>query len=228
MQFSFRPYAVRTGSRGTQVGREREDPVLTEYARLAGQYDRRWSFYVDATTRETLKRLCSHPGDALLDVGCGTGTFLQALASAFPSAKLTGVDPSPAMLDIARAKLGPAAELKPGRAESLPFLDETFDVVVSTSTFHYLRRPGKALREIARVLKPGGEIVITDWCHDYLACHVYDLILRCFNRAHFRTHGRDECRRLLEGSKFQSIDIERYKINWLWGLMTAKAQKRAA
>ncbi len=98
---------------GTQVGREDEDPVLTEYARLAGQYDRRWSFYIDATTRETLKRLCPHPGHALLDVGCGTGMFLQALASAFPSVKLTGVDPSSAMLDIARAKLGPAAELKP-------------------------------------------------------------------------------------------------------------------
>ncbi len=84
------------------------------------------------------------------------------------------------------------------------------------------------VREHARVLKPGGEIVITDWCHDYLACRVYDLILRCFNRAHFRTHGRGECRRLLEDSKFQSIDIERYKINWLWGLVTAKAQKRAA
>jgi ubiquinone/menaquinone biosynthesis C-methylase UbiE len=132
------------------------------------------------------------------------------------------------MLDIARAKLRPAAELKPGRAERLPFLDEAFDVVVSTSTFHYLRRPDEALHEIARVLKPGGKVVITDWCHDYLACHVYDLILRCFNRAHFRTHGRDECRRFLEDSKFQSIDIDRYKINWLWGLMTAKAQKPAS
>ncbi len=137
---------------GTQVGREHEDPVLTEYARLAGQYDRRWSFYLDATTRETLKRLCPRPGDELLDVGCGTGTFLQALASAFPRVKLTGVDPSSAMLDFARAKLGPAAELKPGRAERLPFLDEAFDVVVSTSTFHYLRRPDEALHEIARVL----------------------------------------------------------------------------
>ena len=50
------------------MGREDEDPVLTEYARLAGQYDRRWSFYIDATPRETLKRFCPHPGDALLDV----------------------------------------------------------------------------------------------------------------------------------------------------------------
>ena len=83
--------------------REDEDPVLTEYARLAVQYDRRWSFYIDATARETLKRLFPHPGDALLDVGCGTGTFLQSLSSAFPSVKLTGVDPSSAMLDIARA-----------------------------------------------------------------------------------------------------------------------------
>ncbi len=135
---SLAVYLTRCGREveGTQVGREYKDPVLAEYARLAGQYDRRWSFYPDATTHETLKRLCPHPGDAFLDVGCGTGTFLQAIASAFPSAQLTGVDPSSAMLDIARAKLGPAAELKPGRAESLPFLDETFDVVVSTSTFH--------------------------------------------------------------------------------------------
>ena len=90
------------------MGREYEDPVLAEYARLAAQYDCKWSFYIDATTRETLKRICPHPGDALLDVGCGTGTLLQALSSAFPSAKLTGIDPSSAMLDVARAKLGPA------------------------------------------------------------------------------------------------------------------------
>lgn len=207
--------------------RPRDDnPVLTEYARLAHQYDGRWSFYIEATVRETLKRLCPRSGDALLDVGCGTGALLQVLAAVFPSVKLYGVDPSVEMLDIARLKLGTSAALKQGYAEELPFPDEVFEIVVSTSMLHYLRRPDKALREIARVLKPAGQIVITDWCDDYLACSVCDWVLRWSNRAHFRTYGQDKCRRLLEDSEFQSIDIDRYKINWLWGLMTAKARKR--
>ncbi|MFQ6021095.1 MAG: class I SAM-dependent methyltransferase [Acidiferrobacterales bacterium] len=161
----------------------------------------------------------------MLDVGCGTGTLLQVLSAASPSVKLSGVDPSPEMLGIAHAKLGCSAELKPGYAEKLPFRDETFDIVASTSTFHYLRRPKHALREIARVLKPRGEIVITDWCADYLTCYVCDRLLCWFNRAHVKTHGRDECQRLLEESGFQSVDVDRYRINWLWGLMTARAQK---
>lgn len=204
---------------------QHEDPVLTEYARLARQYDRRWSFYIKATIGETLKRLSPHPGDALLDVGCGTGMLLHALANMFPSVKLTGVDPSREMLDVGRARLGASAELKQGRAEHLPFPDQAFELVVSTSTFHYIRHPDVALREIARVLKPAGRIVITDWCDDYLACSICDWILRRFNHAHFRTYGRDEFQRLLEGSEFRSIEVDRYKINWLWGLMTAKAQK---
>ncbi|MEK0196207.1 hypothetical protein [Microcoleus anatoxicus] len=53
------------------------DPIQTEYARLAEQYDRRWSFYVNATVEETLKRLEINPGERILDLGCGTGRGLK-------------------------------------------------------------------------------------------------------------------------------------------------------
>ncbi len=204
------------------------DAVLKEYSKLAPHYDRRWSFYIEATIRETLSRLELQPGERLLDVGCGTGVLLATLSAAVPDAKLSGVDPSREMLEVARGRLGEAVLLTQSHAESLPFSDRAFDVVVSTNAFHYFRNPLGALEGMARVLGPNGRLVITDWCDDYLACWLCDRWLRIFDRAHFRTYGQSRCRQLVEEAGFAGVRVERYKINWLWGLMTAVGRRRAA
>jgi SAM-dependent methyltransferase len=139
--------------------------------------------------------------------------------------QLTGVDLSREMLVVARAKAPPAVRLAQSAAENLPFADETFDVVVSTSVFHYFRRPLDALGEASRVLRPGGRLVITDWCDDFVACHVCDLILRLFDRAHFRAYGAAALTQMIEAGGFEAVSVDRYKIDWLWGLMTAIARK---
>ncbi len=112
------------------------DPVLKEYGKLAPDYDRRWSFYIESTLRETLSRLGLQPGESLLDVGCGTGVLLEALSAAVPTAQLSGADPSLEMLEVARKRLDEAVLLKQTHAESLPFSDASFDVVVSMNAFH--------------------------------------------------------------------------------------------
>lgn len=203
----------------------RDDAVAREYARLAARYDRRWSFYVAATIGETLRRLEARPGDKVLDAGCGTGALLHALSLLSPELSLTGLDLSPEMLDVARAKLGPSVELHEGRHETLPFADTSFDLVVSTSVFHYLRRPAQALAETRRVLRPGGRIVVTDWCDDYLSCRILDRFLRLFNRAHRRVYGGDELKALLEAAGFAAVEVERFKISWAWGMMTGRGRK---
>ncbi|MEZ2238484.1 class I SAM-dependent methyltransferase [Microcoleus sp.] len=202
------------------------DPVQKEYARLAERYDRRWSFYVNATVEETLKRLEIEPGERILDLGCGTGVLIQRLLQISPKIEVVGIDTCAEMLEIAKQKLPESVELKLGSADNLPFPSNSFDVVVSTSAFHFFRDPSQALQEAKRVLKPNGRLVITDWCYDYLTCKVCDFFLRCFNRAHFRTYGVAELETMMRDEGLQEIAIERYKIDWFWGMMTAKAVNR--
>lgn len=203
-------------------------PVQKEYARLARHYDERWSFYVRTTTCATAARLDLKPGDKVLDVGCGTGALLCQLSGDCPRMSFAGVDPSPEMLAVARQRLPETVELKEGWAERIPFGDSVFDVVVCCNVFHYIRQPLAAIADMLRVLKPAGRLVITDWCDDYLACRLCDLYLRIFNDAHYRVYGRNECLSLLKQTAVRDASVERYKINWLWGLMTARATKAGA
>lgn len=197
------------------------DPVVLEYAKGAERYDEKWAFYVEATTRETLKRIPMTPAARVLDVGCGTGELLRRLRARYPEAVLAGLDPVAEMLAVARDKLSGKEDLRIGYADSLPWQAGSFDVVVSCNMFHYITRPVEALREMARVIRPGGALVLTDWCDDYLACRVCNLYLRLTNRAFYKTYRKAECLDLLQHAGLKDVKLERYKINWLWGLMTA-------
>ena len=101
------------------------------------------------------------PPAAVLDVGCGTGRLLRAAALRWPAARLLGVDPAEGMMEIAR-RLTPDAEIQRGLAESLPLPDASVDLVVSTMSFHHWGDQAAALREIARVLRPGGHFILVD------------------------------------------------------------------
>jgi 2-polyprenyl-3-methyl-5-hydroxy-6-metoxy-1,4-benzoquinol methylase len=97
-------------------------------------------------------------GCSLLDVGCGTGHWMRALADR--GFIVSGVDASDAMLEHAR-ELNPDATIEQGDVDRLPFPDGTFDYVICIEVLRYLRDPTSAIREIARVLKPGGAAFVT-------------------------------------------------------------------
>jgi ubiquinone/menaquinone biosynthesis C-methylase UbiE len=198
------------------------DPIGEEYSAAAADYDRRWRFYIDATTRETISRLPLRGSESILDVGCGTGELLKRVSVMYPQVRPAGIDPVAEMLAVAKGKLPATIELRQGWADGLPWADATFDVVLSCNVFHYIKHPLPALREMRRVLKPGGTIVITDWCDDYLACRLCSLYLRLTGAAFHKIYSGRDCSALFSDVGF-AMRIERYKISWLWGLMTVTA-----
>lgn len=210
------------------MNREHIDPVVREYAAQARDYDRTWSFYIEATTQETLRRTPMSANAKVLDVGCGTGELLRRLRAKYPDATLAGIDPVDQMLEVARDKLSSKEDLRTGYADALPWANASFDVVISCNMFHYITHPVDALQEMGRVVRPGGVIVMTDWCDDYLACRLCNLYLRLTNRAFYKTYRQKECLELIHAAGYRDVAIERYKISWLWGLMTAVIKKLGA
>ncbi len=207
--------------------KDSREHVTEQYAKLAAEYDSRWSYYVRATTDATIQRLPDSLG-VVLDIGCGTGALLSRLQNTQAASQLAGVDASAEMLAIARDRLHPEVSLRKSWAEELPFDDCTFDTIASCNMFHFIRRPDHALHEMFRVLRPGGMVVITDWCDDYLMCKLCDIYLRWFDPSHFRMYGTSQCYKMLAGADARRVSIEKYKISTLWGLMTAIAYKSSA
>jgi SAM-dependent methyltransferase len=99
-------------------------------------------------------------GTRLLDIGCGAGRALRLAADR--GADVTGLDASPALLEIARHRV-PGAEIIQGELQSLPFGDDAFDAVTGFNSFQYAADPVEALREAKRVTAPGGRILALVW-----------------------------------------------------------------
>lgn len=99
-------------------------------------------------------------GRRVLDIGCGSGPLAAALVA--KGAAVTGFDSSPAMIDLARQRLGNEANFHVADlGQPLPFADSTFDVVVASLVFHYLQDWSAPLSELWRVLEPGGRVVLS-------------------------------------------------------------------
>jgi SAM-dependent methyltransferase len=104
-----------------------------------------------------------HSGDRVLDVACGTGVLTREAASrAGPTGAVTGLDLSPEMLAVA-ARLSPGLRWQEGSAEALPFADQSFDAVVSQFGLMFFPDQVAGLREMMRVLVPGGRLAVAVW-----------------------------------------------------------------
>ena len=116
--------------------------------------------------RATVEALEPPPGAAVLEIGFGPGHALEMLARTHPLGLVAGIDHSELMLARAKRRLkagrGDAAlDLRVGDAGDLPFPDEKFDVVFAVNSFHLWPDKERALAEMAGVLKPGGDLLLS-------------------------------------------------------------------
>ncbi|MBU8848937.1 MAG: class I SAM-dependent methyltransferase [Desulfobacterales bacterium] len=122
----------------------------------AGSYDA-WfdqaknKYCLDLEIKLMMDFLSPEKGQRILDIGCGTGLSLEPLLD--KGLNLTGLDPSPYMLDLASNRLGDQVDLHRGVAEDLPFDDNAFDSAFFFTSLEFTDRPAKAIEEACRVAK---------------------------------------------------------------------------
>jgi demethylmenaquinone methyltransferase / 2-methoxy-6-polyprenyl-1,4-benzoquinol methylase len=145
---------------------ERNRAALALFAPLAKTYDRYaglLSFGQDPRWRRFLvSRIEAEPDHRVLDVACGTGAVALELRRRY-QCQVVGVDQSCEMLTVARTRVDEDVELLEARAEALPFEDASFDALTFTYLLRYVDDPAETMRELARVVRPGGRIAMLEF-----------------------------------------------------------------
>ena len=157
---------IRDRERLDGVKRFRAERAAAYFARNAQSWDKIRSMQVpeEAVEAAILDLVGPQPFDALLDIGTGTGRIIELLDGRF--ARAVGVDQSHEMLAIARAHLDRAGldgvQVRHGDIFALTLPRDSFDLITVHQVLHFLDDPARAIREAARVLRPGGRLLITD------------------------------------------------------------------
>ena len=178
---------------------ERFDEWSTTYDRTPGQ------LFFGRIHRPVVNAVCS--GRVLprrvVDLGCGTGRLLEALLPRLAGTELVGIDPAQGMIAVARTRFAaePRVRLEVATADHLPLADASVDVATTTMSFHHWEEQGTALREVVRVLAPGGRFLLAD----VLGIGFFGRMMRSLERRHGSGY-RDaaELTLLLRGAGFSA------------------------
>lgn len=151
----------------------------------------------------------------VLDVGCGTGAVLELLHERYPSSLLTGLDLTPGMIEVARAKQLSNVDFVVGDAENLPFEPQSFDAVLCSNSFHHYPHPDRFFAEAARVLRPGGRLILRDYTSNDVVVWLMNTLelplARLFGHGDVRICKVSELRDLAEAAGLDLLKLEAQK-----------------
>ena len=191
------------------------------FNRWAGGYDRSLAqVWFRENHRVILEVLDPRVDARVLDLGCGTGRLARRVAARVPQGAVLGIDPADEMIRVAARHSGENLRFAVGSSEAIPAGEGAFDAAVSTISFHHWARPAESLREIARVLRPGGRVLILDLCCDDPLMGVVDRVQRWLQPSHAGAATAAEMRAYCAQAGFRDVRITRPR--WLLMLTDAR------
>ncbi len=199
--------------------------AIEEYAALAGRYDRRYRYYNARSHREILRQLGVLDDACVVDAGCGTGLLLERIARRAPNTKRVGIDPSPEMLAVARQRLPADTRLLQAGSEALPLGTQSVDLLVSSSSLHCLPDAGPAIAEFSRVLRPGGRLILADWCADALSVRLMECSLRLLGRSPTYALRTEKLLELFALNRLTLSELRRFSAGYPWDMYLACARQ---
>lgn len=172
-----------------------------------------------------MQKIKTQPFKSLLDVGCGTGAMLSMVTSENDDIQACGIDLSEKMIEKSAELLGQRVQLIVGDSDNLPWNENYFDLVVCNASFHHFPEPLKVLKEIKRVLKPNGRVIIAEpWWSGPKRFLINSFLNSPFNYlGDVRIYSEPESRKILKTSGFSSISWE--IVGGKYSIACAKAEK---
>jgi ubiquinone/menaquinone biosynthesis C-methylase UbiE len=175
--------------------------VKEYFEQVSSQWDAlRQGFYGEEVREAVLAAARILPEHTVLDVGAGTGFLTEGAAR--NARHVIALDLSESMLGEARSKLGRNVEFRIGNAEHIPLLDGSVDSVIGNMILHHCTNPDLAVKEMVRVLVPGGRLVLSD-----LQEHNYES-LRKEHADIWMGFKIDRVRTILSGADLEDVSVE--------------------
>ncbi len=138
---------------------------VSEFTKAADKYESDHAGVYNLCKKDypdILAEIEKEPFTDLLDAGCGTAPMLSLLTERFPDAHFTGIDLTPKMVEVAKAKNLPNTTLICGDCENLPFEEDAFDVIICSQSFHHYPNPEAFLKSVRRCLRRNGRLILRD------------------------------------------------------------------
>ncbi|MGE5108155.1 MAG: class I SAM-dependent methyltransferase [Sphingobacteriales bacterium] len=168
------------------------------------------------------KRVKEIPGNAILEIACGTGRVTSHLSAQFPDAKITATDLNPDMISIAKKRISSKnTEWMTADVQQLPFADESFDIIVCQFGFMFVPDKPKAFAETFRVLKKGGQLLFNTWdkienngpakIANEAVTEFFKGDPPTFYKIPFSMYDADEIKTLLANAGYKEVSVENVK-----------------
>lgn len=189
--------------------------VVSQFTRQALPFSESPAHSDETALAQILRVAAPRADERALDVACGTGIITRLIAPHVAS--ITGIDLTDAMLARAEAQRlaegAPAIRWMTGDAEHLPFDDDHFDLVVTRYSFHHFENPEVVLREMARVCRSGGRIVLIDVVMPADKVDAFDAMERLRDDSHTRTLTPESLARMIDAAGLVAEEYAEHRVS---------------
>ncbi|MBR4557174.1 MAG: class I SAM-dependent methyltransferase [Clostridiales bacterium] len=180
--------------------KEYKDMTINEFTKAADVYETDQAGVYKMCKKDypdVLAELEKEPFDRLLDCGCGTAPMISLLYEKYPEKHYTGIDLTPQMIEVAKAKKLPGVVFVVGDSEKLPFESDSFDAVICCESFHHYPNVQDFFNSVYRVLRPGGRLILRDmtfnWASTRWFCNRIEIpLINLKGHGDVKIYGRDE------------------------------------
>ena len=148
-----------------KTNKEYKELSIKEFDKAATKYESNHSGIYEMCKEDyppILEEIKKQEFTHILDAGCATGPMLTLLTQEYPEKQYTGLDLSQKMIETAKMKNLPNTTFIEGDCENMPLESNTYDIVINSQSYHHYPDPLAFFKEVHRVLKPGGKLILRD------------------------------------------------------------------